>query len=82
MMPYKTINVGDMFSNPMHRGFGKLSGMEWVVVAKDDDEKMIQIQGVRYSTGEPYGSPMWKSYRDRMFCESWRIFRSRVPVAG
>ena len=74
MMPFSEINVGDMFSNPLHRGFGKLSGLEWLVMEKNEKEKMILVQGVSYATMEPVLKPIWKSNKDRMFSEFWRVF--------
>jgi len=72
MMPYSEVNIGDIFSNPMHRGFGKLSGLEWYVV--DKKEKMIAIQGVKYHSVEPFGAIVWKRPSDRMFSEHWRVY--------
>lgn len=73
MMPMTEINIGDIFLNPMHRGFGKLSGLQWCVVEKNDAERMIKLQATRFETGEPFGHPIWKKNKDRMFSESWRV---------
>ena len=68
MMPYSEINIGDVYSNPVHRGFGKHSGLEWVVIDKNDEEKLIRFRDTlnKYST-------MWKPHTNRMFSESWRL---------
>ena len=71
MMPIDEINIGDCFSDPMLRGFGKYSGLEWFVIDKKDG--LVKIQAHKYSDGTPYGSPIWKKPTDRMFCESWRL---------
>ena len=71
MMPYKDIKIGSTFSNPLHRGYGSLSGLWFHVIDKNDDEKMIKIQAASFATGLPFGKPFWKSYRDRMFSLAW-----------
>lgn len=75
MMPYSEINIGDVYSNPLHRGFGALSGLEFVVLEKK--EKLIKTQAYSYRSGEIVGKPMWKLASDRMFCESWRMLTAR-----
>lgn len=72
MIPYSQINIGDVFSNPLHRNFGKFSGLKFCVVEKNDAEKMIKIQGVSSSTMDLCGEAFWKRNTDRLFSESWR----------
>ena len=71
MMPASEINVGDWFSDPIGRGFGSFSGLEWCVV--DKKEGLIKVQAHRYKDGEPFRSPIWKKPSDRMFCESCKL---------
>jgi len=71
MLPYSEINVGDMFSDPMSRGFGEYSGLTWVVEEKK--EKMIKLQAHRASDGSVFGPPIWKKNTARMFSEHWRV---------
>ena len=71
MMPYSEINIGDVYSDPMFRGYGQYSGLEWYVVDKKD--KLIKVQAVSYAKGEPVLEPIWKRPTDRMFSESWRV---------
>ena len=73
MMPYSEINIGDVYSNPGLRGFGKLSGLEWYVVDKKD--RLVHLQAVAYASGDNVGGRIWKTAADRMFCESWRIYK-------
>jgi hypothetical protein len=80
MMPYSEICIGDMFSNPLHRGCGKYSGLEWVVMEKK--EGMIKVQGVSFATGECMGSAIWKKPSDRMFSENWRVFSNSTAHRG
>jgi len=75
MMPISEINIGDIFSNPFHRGYGNLSGLEWLVTDINKPEKMILIQGVKYSDKTFFRDPIWKKNTDRMFAKSWRIFK-------
>lgn len=72
MMPICKINVGDIYSDPLHRGYGEFSGDEFHVIEKCED--MVKVQAVSYKTLELVGSPVWKKHTDRMFCESWRVF--------
>jgi hypothetical protein len=77
MMPYSEIHIGDVFSDPAGRGYGKLSGLEWFVV--DKKEGLIKIQAYTHSSGTPYGKPLWKMRSNRMFCETWRVLRGMNP---
>lgn len=73
MMPFSEINLHDVYSNPMHRDYGSLSGLEYVVVEKNESERLVKVQPVAFSTGKPFGKPMWKKSSDRMFSEAWRV---------
>ncbi|MBC7350450.1 MAG: hypothetical protein H5U05_10815 [Candidatus Aminicenantes bacterium] len=71
MMPIREIHVGDVYRNPMYD-----NGLEFVVVDIDFEEKMIKVQPVDSSQSRvEIGKPFWKSNRDRMFSESWRVLR-------
>lgn len=76
MIPYNQINISDTFSNPLYRGFGANSGIHFVVVEKNDDDKMVKVQPVDHKTLEPFGACIWKRHTDRMFSESWRDLNS------
>ena len=59
MKPYSQIRVGDVYRNPM-------TGGEWVVHEKNDDEKTVAI--LLLSDLPPtLNRPIWKSNRDRVF---------------
>lgn len=77
MMPLSEINIGDVFSNPMHRGFGNLSGLEWYVADKKDG--MVKMQPMSYFGDTTVLKPIWKRNSDRMFSESWRVLCSEPP---
>jgi hypothetical protein len=72
MMPISEIHVGDVYRNPMYK-----NGLEFVVVDINHEEKMIEVQPVSSQSREveSIGKPFWKSNRDRMFSESWRVMR-------
>jgi hypothetical protein len=74
MMPISEIHVGDVYRNPMYK-----NGLEFVVIDIDYEEKMIKVQPVSSQSRdvEFIGEPFWKSNRDRMFSESWRVLRGR-----
>ena len=71
MMPYNEIEIGNIYSNPLYRGYGKYNGLEWHVI--DKKERMIKVQGISFYSIETVGKPIWKDPTDRMFSESWRI---------
>ena len=77
MIPYSKISIGDIYSNPAYRNLGEYSGLEWFVVDRDDTEKLISIQACSFLTGLPVGMSIWKTYKDRMFCEQWKISGKR-----
>ena len=60
MRPYSDINVMDVYRNP-------LTGSEWLVYDKNDEEKMIAI--VLMSTNLPpdLNKPIWKKNTARIF---------------
>ena len=76
-MPFNDIHVGNVYSNPAHRGFGKFSGLEWVVIDIDDTEKIIKVQPVTPMINT-FGKPMWKKASDRMFTESWLVHKGAI----
>ena len=55
MVPYRLIHIGEVYQNPITKG-------EWLVLDKDDDEKMIQVVLV----GGPV-KPIWVKNTNRMF---------------
>ena len=69
MMPISEIHVGDVYRNPMYK-----NGLEFVVVDINNEEKMIEVQPVSSQSRE-VGKPFWKSNRDRMFSEGWRVLK-------
>jgi hypothetical protein len=73
MMPFSKINVGDMYVNPMHSG----DGCEYIVLEKEEKEKMILVQSVSPKTGEAILQPFWKKNSDRIFQESWRVLKGK-----
>lgn len=73
-MPFSEINVGDQYQNPFHRGWGCI----FCVEDKNANEKLIKVQAYGYSNCKPVGNPFWKSNRDSMFSESWRIFNGKT----
>jgi len=70
MVPYSEINIGDMFSNPLFRNYGRMSGLEYVVV--DKKENLILVQAVS-KDGKEVQTPFWKQYTDRMFSNQWKL---------
>lgn len=70
MMPITEIRVGDVYANPLYA-----DGIEFVVVSVNRGEKMVEVQAYRGSTLKPIGNPFWKSNRDRIFSEHWRVLR-------
>jgi hypothetical protein len=74
MMPISEIRIGDVYKNPLYS-----DGVEFVVVDINYEEKMIAVQPVSSQSRdvEFIGKPFWKSNRDRMFSESWRVLRGR-----
>lgn len=73
MIPLSEIKIGDLFQDPSSRGYGKYSGLIWVVVDINGKEKMVKLQPHRFTDFTPFGSPLWKKNTDRMISESWRI---------
>jgi len=71
MIPYSEIKIGDIFSNPAYRGYGKNSGLNWLVI--DKKGKLIKIQPHKFSDDSIFGNALWKKPEDRMFSEHWRI---------
>lgn len=56
MKPFSHIRVMDVYRNPM-------TGSEWLVVEKNDEEKMVQVTMLGYDR-----CPIiWKKNTDRMF---------------
>jgi len=72
MMPISEINIGDMYRNPLYT-----NGVEFVVVDINQEEKLVQVQPISSQSSEvkPVGKPFWKSNRDRMFSEGWRVLK-------
>lgn len=59
MRPYKDINIGDIYQRYSW-------GNEYVVLNKDDDEKMVEIQAID-NKGNLVLRPFWKTNRDSIF---------------
>ena len=60
MRPYSDIHEMDVYKNPM-------TGSEWVVLAKNDAEKMVQIQMLSNHLPERLNQPIWKRNTDHIF---------------
>lgn len=71
MIPISEINVGDLFANP---AFINLScpGLIYRVERINLRERLILIQAYSGTDLKPFGTPLWKSNKDRLFSESWR----------
>lgn len=69
-MPISEIRIGDVYKNPLYA-----DGVEFVVVSVNSEEKMVEVQAYRCSALKPIGKPFWKSNRDRIFSECWRVLR-------
>lgn len=59
MKPYKQIKIGDVYRNPV-------TGTEWYVTDKDDDEKLIKVAMLCHD-GNFSHADIWKKNADRMF---------------
>uniref|UniRef100_A0A6M3JKH6 Uncharacterized protein n=1 Tax=viral metagenome TaxID=1070528 RepID=A0A6M3JKH6_9ZZZZ len=70
MLPYEEIKIGDIYSKPMHRGYGKYSGLEYYVI--DKKEKMVKLQPVTVS-GKLFGKPVWMKNTNKLFSKTGRI---------
>ena len=68
MMPITEINKGDLFQNPLT----KIN--IYVVIDKNEKERMIKLQAFAEKDMKEIGKPFWKKNTDRMFSEGWRIF--------
>ena len=77
MIPIREINEGDQFQNPF---LG--SGLVWVVVGKNEEERMIQLQAIKERVSSPVGKPTWKKNTDRMINENWRVFNIKEFLNG
>lgn len=64
MKPYNRIHIGDVYVNPV-------TGTEWLVVDKEDEEKLIRIQML--SSNINHGE-IWKKKSDRIF--TWRCYEA------
>jgi hypothetical protein len=54
-MPFSEIKIGDIFSNPLLRGFGEL---QWHVIKKNKEEKLIQISAFDVKNCKVFGKPI------------------------
>ena len=70
MMPFSRINTGDVYRN-------WISGSEWVVVEKDEGEKMVKVMMMYTKLPPALNKGIWKKATDRMFCESNRVLVGR-----
>lgn len=59
MRPFSDINIGDVYKQP----FGQL---EWVVLNKNKEEKMIEIVSLS-NLPSNLNKPFWKKNTDRLF---------------
>lgn len=80
MIPMNEINIGDMFTNPLHKGLGKYSGLLWRVEDKNEKEKMVKLQAYKFSDHSLFSNPIWKKNTDRMISEDWVY--CRVPITN
>jgi hypothetical protein len=78
MMPMKEINIGDVYENPLLYP----NGLMWIVVEKNDKDKMVKVQAVSSVNSKEVGKPIWKRNSDRMFSESWRTLNMANHKAG
>jgi len=69
MIPYSEIKIGDIFSDPYYRF--REGYMLYIVLDKNDEEKMIKIQ-TRGVFDNYVGRPFWVKSSNDIFCESWR----------
>ena len=73
MIPINQISIGDIFQNPMFK-----NGLLFVVEDINKPEKMIKVQPHDFEKCQPFGPPMWKSNKDRMFRESWSYYKNEI----
>ncbi|MDD4436495.1 MAG: hypothetical protein PHS04_00455 [Tissierellia bacterium] len=60
MRPYNRIEIGDMYKERFTKSL-------WLVMDKDDEDKMVQILLVADKLPPNLNVPIWKSYRDKIF---------------
>lgn len=60
MRPYSDINIMDVYRNP-------ITGAEWVVFEKNDEEKMVSIIMMSTKLPSSLNIPIWKKNTDRIF---------------
>lgn len=65
MKPYNRIHIGDVYVNP-------ITGSEWLVLEKDDDEKLIRVQMLASSSINQV--EIWKKKSDRIF--TWKCYEA------
>lgn len=71
MIPISKIKVSDQFQNPMFAP----EDVIYMVEDIDAKEKVVLIQGYSAQSAVPISSPFWKRNTDRIFSESWRVFK-------
>ncbi len=72
MRPYSDINVGDIY------GRGYPFNLEWIVVEKCDEEKLVLITPTEIVSNDPlFVHETWKKPSDQIF--NRRVFRAEPP---
>jgi hypothetical protein len=66
MRPYSEIHIGDIYSRPN-------GTIDWVVVNKNDNEKMIELE-CSYSNPS-FPKTVWKRNSDSLF--AYRVFEGK-----
>ena len=67
MRPYKYINIGDIYNR------GHAHTLEWIVLEKDDVEKMVLITPINHWPRANLSPKVWKKNTDSIF--SVRVFK-------
>ena len=67
MRPYKDINIGDIYNR------GHAYTLEWIVLEKDDAEKMVLITPINHWPRSKLSPKIWKKNTDSIF--SVRVFK-------
>ena len=60
MRQYNRIEIGDVYEE-------RFTKYLWLVMDKDDEDKMVQILLVADNLPPNLNAPIWKSYRDKIF---------------
>ncbi len=72
MRPMSDINIGDVYT------IGWPHTLEWVVLEKDNKEKVVQVQAINYRGPSNLNYPIWKKNTDRLF--NRRVLKGRTEI--